>query len=180
MIISVTGHRDVEAEPGELVTFARLCVARMVQGGVEEIITGMARGWDLAIAKAAFDLGVPYCAAVPFPSQARLWKFHDQRDWELAMSRAARVVTLGRFALDKYFLQCNEWMVDHSHELWSFWRGSPGGTSHCTLYAERKGVRVVPLWEAWIRFLEETGGQSHAPHAASPTGRELPDPRKPR
>ena len=155
MIVGVTGHRDVEQEPGELLTFARLSVALMVKRGCSEIITGMARGWDLKVARAAFDLGVPYCAAIPFPGQPDLWAKPDQEEWAWAVNRASRQVVVGSLPLDVFYRRRNEWIVNTSHELWSFWSGKPGGTQHCVLYAEGLGHTVRPLWEPWLRFRAE-------------------------
>lgn len=155
MIYGVTGHRDVEQEPGELLAFARLSVALMVERGCTEIITGMARGWDLAVARAAFDLGVPYCAAIPFPGQPDLWPNADQVEWAWAVKRASRQIVVGHSALNIFYHKRNEWIVDRSAELWSFWDGSPGGTRHCTLYAEKIERTVRPLWEPWLRFRAE-------------------------
>ena len=155
MIVGVTGHRDVEQEPGELLAFARLSVALMVERGCSEIITGMARGWDLKIARAAFDLGVPYCAAIPFPGQPDIWCQSDQEEWAWAVQRASRQIVVGSLPLNVSFHRRNEWIVNNCHELWSFWNGQPGGTQHCTLYAQGLGHIVRPLWEPWTRFRAE-------------------------
>lgn len=155
MIYGVTGHRDVEQEPGELLAFARLSVAKMTERGCTEIITGMARGWDLAVARAAYDLGIPYCAAIPFPGQPNLWTEADQVEWAWAVKRAARQIVIGPTMLNVFYHKRNRWIVDHSVELWSFWSGSPGGTEHCTLYAEEIGRTVRALWEPWTRFRAE-------------------------
>lgn len=155
MIVGVTGHRDVEQEPGELFMFARLSVAKMVERGATEIITGMARGWDLAVARAAFDTGIPYCAAIPFPEQPNLWAEADQVEWAWAVKRAARQIVVGPVALKTYYRKRNCWIVDQSDELWSLFDGSPGGTQHCVLYAGQVGRIVRPLWEPWTRFRAE-------------------------
>lgn len=155
MIVGVTGHRDVEAEPGELLAFARLSVAKMIERGATEIITGMARGWDLKIARAADDAGLPYTAAVPYPGQADRWSSTDRVDWHRAYTRASRRVEIGLMPLDLYFKVRNRWIVDNSHELWSLWSGRPGGTKHCVLYAEEVGLTIRPLWEPWLRFRAE-------------------------
>lgn len=155
MIVGVTGHRDVEQQPGELLSFARLSVALMQRNGATEIITGMARGWDLAVARAAHDLGVPYCAAIPFPGQPNHWRPEDQTDWAWAVERASRQVVVGSLPLNHFYHRRNEWIVDNSVELWSFWDGQPGGTAHCTLYAEQISRIVRPLWEPWLRFRAE-------------------------
>lgn len=155
MIIGVTGHRDVEQEPGELLGFARLSVALMQQRGVTEIITGVARGWDLAVARAAFDAGVPYCAAIPFAGQPDKWSPHDQVEWAQAVNRAARMIVVGSAPLDVFYQKRNCWIVDNSQELWSLWSGRSGGTAHCVLYAEQMGTTVRPLWEPWLRYRAE-------------------------
>lgn len=155
MIIGVTGHRDVEQEPGELLSFARLSVARMVQHGVTEIITGLARGWDLAVARAAFDAGVPYCAAIPFPAQPDLWPLSDQNEWAWAVKRASRQHVLGKLPLKHYYERRNRWIVDESEEIWSLYDGRPGGTRNCVLYANDTSRIVRPLWGPWIRFRAE-------------------------
>lgn len=155
MIVGVTGHRDVEQEPGELLAFARLSVALMVRNGVTEIITGMARGWDLAIARAAFDHGVPYIGAIPFPQQPDKWTKADQEDWAVAVQRASRIEVAGNLPLNGFYHRRNIWIVDECDELWSFWNGSPGGTAHCTLYANDTSRIIRPLWEPWLRFRAE-------------------------
>lgn len=157
MIIGVTGHRDVEQEPGELLAFARLSVALMVvhSDGPLEIITGMAQGWDLTVARAAFDLGVPYVAAVPFPDQPNLWKPHEQVEWAWAIKRAARVETVGRLPLNISYIKRDRWIVDQCDELWALDSGRPSGSHTTVLYADEIGRIVRGLWEPWTRFRAE-------------------------
>ena len=155
MIYGVTGHRDVDAEPGELLMFAGLCVDMMVQRGCTEIITGMARGWDLKIARAASDRDVPYCAAVPFPGQETTWAEDDQREYERAMHLSSRIVVTGMLPLTVSYHVRDKWIVEHSEELWALNSGRPSGTRTTVLFAEQKGRTVRELWEPWLRFRAE-------------------------
>lgn len=155
MIVGVTGHRDVEQQPGELLAFARLSVALMVERGCREIITGMARGWDLAVARAAYDLGVPYCAAIPFPSQPNDWPKADQVEWATAVNRAARQIVVGTLPLYEFYHRRNHWIVDECDELWALYAGRRGGTEHCVLYAQNEQRTIRSLWEPWQRFRAE-------------------------
>lgn len=155
MIYGVTGHRDVEQEPGELLMFARLSVAKMVERGCTEIITGMARGWDLKVARAAFDLGVPYIAALPFPDQPNAWAQADQEDWAWAIQRAARCEVIGSLPLNIFYIKRDRWIVDQSVELWALDSGRPSGSHTTVLYADEIGRTVRQLWGPWTRFRAE-------------------------
>ena len=155
MIVGVTGHRDVEQEPGELLMFARLSVAKMVERGATEIITGMARGWDLKVARAADDIGVPYVAALPFPGQTTGWRDEDILDWSRALDRASKIVTVTRLPLTISYIKRDRWIVDHCDELWALDSGRKSGSHTTVLYAEEIGRIVRPLWEPWTRFRAE-------------------------
>lgn len=155
MIVGVTGHRDVVQEPGELLMFARLSVALMIERGCTEIITGMARGWDLKIAKAAMDAGLPYVAALPFPSQPNHWPKADQEDWAWCIQGASRVHVQSRLALNSAYIGRDRWIVDHCDELWALDSGRRSGTHTTVLYAQEVRRTVRPLWEPWLRFRAE-------------------------
>ena len=53
---------------------------------------------------------------------------------------------------DHYFRACyqrrNEFMVDHSNLVIAVWNGTPSGTKNTIDYANRKGVKVVNVFEA--------------------------------
>ena len=157
MIFGVTGHRDVEQEPGELHRFARLSVARMVCDGASTVITGMARGWDLAVAQACVDLRVPFWAAVPFWRQAEHWKAVDKALWHALIVKCQHCEVGSTLAINESYWNRNRWIVDQSEQLWSFYDGRvPSGNRHCTLYAEQAGRKVVPLWQDWLEFRRTT------------------------
>jgi uncharacterized phage-like protein YoqJ len=153
VIGGVTGHRGVQQKPGELDRFARLFVAL---SGAEKMISGMALGWDIAVAKACIDLEVPLIAAVPFPQQADRWPMHDHILWLQCLNAAERVNIGGPAPDSRLYLDRNKWIVDQCDELHSLYDGRPrGGTRHCVLYAEAAKVKIVPLWDRWQRFRAE-------------------------
>lgn len=152
MIIGVTGHRDAGQKPGELEQFARLFVARVVANGATEIITGMARGWDLAVAEAADAIGIPFLAALPFPGQDQHWSKAEQVRYFMALRNASRVHTISRLPLNNGYIKRDRWIVDHCDELHALDSGRPSGSHTTVLYAEEVGRKVVPLWDDWTRF----------------------------
>lgn len=152
MIHGVTGHRDVDQKPGELDRFARLSVARMVCAGASTIITGMARGWDLAVAQACVDLRVPFWAAVPYWRQPEHWRPADKALWHALIPKAEHCEVTGTLATTEALHKRSYWIVDNCAKLWTLCDGTPSGTSKCVLYAEETGRKIVPLWQDWLEF----------------------------
>lgn len=155
MIFGVTGHRGVEQQPGELDRFARLSVARMVSKGASRVISGLALGWDTAVAKACCDLDIPYVAAVPHRKQADFWSNAQKLEWVRLIDNADEVnfANNGVIPSNSDYHNRNHFIVDRSVELWSLYDGRiHGGTRHCILYGEEQGRRIVPLWQDWLEF----------------------------
>lgn len=115
------------------------------------IITGMALGWDQALAIAAYSLGVPFIAAVPFVGQEKRWPEADQIMYKDLLTKAARVeiITAGGFSTEAMYVR-NMWMVDRADSLVALWNGDKeGGTYHCIRYAKSKNKRIENLWSLW-------------------------------
>ncbi|KAA0573470.1 hypothetical protein [Azospirillum sp. Sh1] len=77
MILAVTGHRPEKlgghspALRRKLAVFASFRLRHFIQthGRPDKIISGMALGWDQAMAIAAIAAGIPLVAAVPCDAQ---------------------------------------------------------------------------------------------------------------
>ena len=54
-----------------------------------EVISGMALGWDMALAQAAINLGIPFIAAVPFIGQENMWIKKTQEYYKELLSKHA-------------------------------------------------------------------------------------------
>jgi len=151
-IVGVSGHRQIdEKKPGELVEFARLFVAL---SAADRIVTGMAIGWDLAVAQACHELGIPYTAAVPFIDQPSEWTLRDRKHWTWLMNQADRVIYVSTEHERDAYEKRNLWIVDNSGAMSILLE--PGrersGTGRCALYADRRGRIITPLWDRWKRF----------------------------
>lgn len=170
-IVAATGHRPDKLGFGargytepvrlKLVAFAR----QQLEGlAPQKVISGMALGWDQAVAEAALDLGVPLLAAVPCDDQDITWPFMSRKRYRDVLSRTGvetHVVCPGPYKPWKMQAR-NEWMVDRASLLLALWDGSPGGTANAVGYFHVKLARchdgtvsrfrnVWAEWENWAR-----------------------------
>lgn len=130
------------------------------------VISGMAIGWDQALAWGAIQLSIPYVAAVPFTSQASRWPLESQRRYHHLLERAKEVVTVSSGEYSARAMQArNEWMVDHCDYVLALWDGSSGGTLNCVKYANRVGKTVMNVWRPFSEYkLDEVfGNQLYKP-----------------
>jgi len=156
MTLSVTGHRLGRKLGGYgkevLAALQRVALRGLEQLQPDKVITGMALGWDQAVAIACLDLGIPFHAAVPFDGQDAVWPHHSRQLYHSLLSKAAEVtvVSPGPYAAWKLYRR-NEWMIDHSDLVLALWDGSPdGGTAACVRYAQSKGKSVFNVWSLWL------------------------------
>lgn len=157
MIIAGTGHRPDKlggygAET--LIRLANFATTRVRElGPVEKIISGMALGWDTALALAALDLEIPLVAAIPFEGFEDRWSSDDRRLYYNIRAAAAEVMIVCAPGYAPYKMQRrNRWMVDRCDRMLALWNGSPGGTFNCLVYAEERQKPVTNVWAAWERL----------------------------
>ena len=134
------------------------------------VISGMALGWDTAVALACVRLGIPFVAAVPFPRQASRWPEKDQQRHAFLLGKAALVVVVGSDELADADLRAamqwrNEFMVDHAHLILACFDGSAGGTANCIRDAQEQGKPIVNTYPRWC---EMTGNTVTAPPSTAP------------
>lgn len=157
MIIAGTGHRpdklggyadDVQVE---LIKLAR---SWMQENKPTKVISGMAVGWDLALATAALKEKIPFIAAVPFYGQENVWprKIRDVYNNYLLLAEQIIIVCQGGYGRWK-FQRRNVWMVDHCDMVLALWNGSPGGTENCVKYAQKSKKPIINLWETYKEIL---------------------------
>lgn len=167
-----TGHRPQKlvmaphnpwdsAVQKRLVDLARATIS---QANPVEVVTGMALGWDRAVASAAIELGVPFIAALPCPGQSSFWRPASVRAYEDMLRFARGIVTVWQtpgYASNGVANQMqarNVWMIDRliaataaglEGKLIALWDGSAGGTGNCLRYARSKGVAISNVWNSW-------------------------------
>lgn len=152
MIIAATGHRPDKLggyRQKTIVSLASFATVYLEAEQPDEVIVGMADGWDMAVATACFIVGVPFIAAVPFEGQEKRWSEVSQYRYRSIIAEAQRVEIICDYPSTRAFQIRNEWMVDRAGKVAALWDGSWGGTFNCVRYAEKKGVPVDNLWNAW-------------------------------
>lgn len=162
LIVAGTGHRPnkliVAGRPaydgaalGELIAFA-MKVLDYKRPSL--VISGMALGWDIALAAAAYQLEIPYDAYVPFTGQESKWPLDSQKRYDFYLENARRVVICspGGYSPSKMQIR-NERMVDACDELLALWNGTAGGTANCVEYARKRDVKIVNCWRSWLRHI---------------------------
>ena len=153
---AATGHRPPKLggyspeAAGKLQSIAR---AYLSANHPDQIISGMALGWDTAWALAGLDLGIPLIAAVPFPGQSSRWPTMDFLVYHQIMKRADRVQIIYQSYNPQAFQARNQYMVNSCNQLVAMWDGSSGGTANCIQYAKKVKKPWVNLYNSYKESL---------------------------
>ncbi len=153
MILAFTGHRPQKL--GGFGVDVDLKLTRLVTKVLddlkpEQVISGMALGWDQAVAFAAVRANIPVVAAIPFKGQEIVWTPDAQARYHKILAKCAEVVYVSEGGFSPAKMQTrNIWMVDHADKLIALWDGSSSGTANCVNYARRKGIQVMNVWKLW-------------------------------
>lgn len=156
-IIAGTGHRMNKLGGYNPLLFDRLIylATKYLEFNTPEyVISGMALGWDQALAQASINLKIPFVAAIAFKGQEAHWPESSQEYYHNLISKCKQcvVVSPGDFTNRKMQLR-NEYMVNECTTLVALWDGSEGGTKNCLDYAKTKNdVIIHNLWDQWVKL----------------------------
>ena len=130
--VAFTGHRtyDHDAE-----SKLRDVIRMLYHGGKRVFMSGMAVGFDLAAAEAVEDCRktcpeIRLVAVVPFRNQEMRFHEIDRQRYAQILSVADEVVTLANFYAPTVYAVRNNYLVDHSSALITWYDGSSGGTQY--------------------------------------------------
>jgi uncharacterized phage-like protein YoqJ len=155
MILAGTGHRPNYPKMGgynipnpQYNNICQQTTELIQQLQPEKIISGMALGFDLWLAKIAIDLQIPLIAAVPFAGQETMWQPHQKYEYQQLLSQAneVKIVSPGTYSAAKMQIR-NQWMVNHCDTLLACYDPeiTNGGTYNCIQYAKQQKKQIVYL-----------------------------------
>ena len=151
MIICCTGHRPKSLPTGyDTAPLIALAKPWLAARKPDAVISGMALGWDTAVAIAALELGIPVHAYIPFVGQADAWPQRAQTEYQSLLLRCAEIKVICPPGYEAWKMQArNEAMVDAADLVLALWNGEKGGTGNCCRYATEKGKPIENLWEIY-------------------------------
>lgn len=166
MKLAVTGHRPnkifkddpYSSENVHLLTAFAAAQLRDYSD-LSMVITGMALGWDQAIAQACLALDIPFTAAIPFTGQESRWPPASQRAYRMLLSKAAaQVIISPNTPYHPRLMQVrNEWCCNECDSLLALWDGSAGGTGNCVEYFRAHHHQRVfkNIWSEWLQWRKQ-------------------------
>jgi uncharacterized phage-like protein YoqJ len=166
MILSVTGHRPDKCFTSDpysganylnLVAFAVECIKSQ---NPDCVLTGMALGWDQAIAQACIQLGVEFQAILPCHGQDSKWPAGSQKRYREMLELASEVHTVfdGTYTENpKCMLDRNIVLVENADRLLALWNGDQaGGTAHCYRTAVKAELPIKNAWKRWLLWRDNS------------------------
>ncbi len=121
---------------------------------ITDFYCGMAMGFDLLAGKAVVDLKrtsvnsfVRLIAVIPFKEQPSNFPPMWKKLYDIVLKEADEVILLS----DNYYKGCfqkrNEYMVDNSNTVITYFDGQRGGTANTLRYAASKKKRIINIAE---------------------------------
>lgn len=151
--VAVTGHQPPALGGyGPEVSAALLRVARgwVAARRPSEVVSGMAAGWDLAMAEAALLEGVPLVAALAFEEQGAEWPDGAAAHLRGLLARAGHVHLMAKERAPGMWTARDRWVLERGSRVVALWSGAEGGTARAVATALKLGKPVENLWDLWL------------------------------
>jgi predicted Rossmann fold nucleotide-binding protein DprA/Smf involved in DNA uptake len=114
-----------------------------------EIVSGLAPGWDLAVARAALEQNISLVAALAFPAQLDVFQAGDRPAADRILGAAQLVHVHGQLETPAAWTERDRWSISRADMVLALWSGADGGTAQAIKIARGQGKPVVNLWDVW-------------------------------
>lgn len=125
------------------------CIPILEEENPTIVISGMALGWDLVLAKSAILLKIPLLAYIPCKNQETKWRLEDQKEYRNILDSAFEFEIISQEYTNSCMQERNIKMVNDGDIGLALWNGSKGGTKNCIEYANKKGKPIKNLWKIY-------------------------------
>lgn len=122
--------------------------------GMETFYCGMAMGFDLLCGKAVADIkkatpdkNIKLIAVIPFKKQSENFSATFKKLYDIVLGEADEVVVISEEYHKSCFAERNEYMVDRSSKVITYFDGQSGGTANTLRYAAKKGRNITNIAE---------------------------------
>ena len=151
MVVAGTGHRPNKLggyNNESFLTLVSIAENWLHENKPTKVISGMAQGWDQALAQAAINCKIPFIAAIPFEGQETKWSERGQRYFKRLLEKAESVTYVCDKGYSPHKMQIrNEWMVDNCDLVLAMWDGTNGGTGNCVNYIKKMNRDMINLYD---------------------------------
>jgi uncharacterized phage-like protein YoqJ len=114
-----------------------------------EVMSGLAAGWDTAVADAAVSLGIPLIAALAYRGQADLWPEEARNEHARLVAAAGEIYLYAEAKEHGCFTRRDRWVLERGDMVLALWSGVDGGTARAIATANKLEKPVVNVWERW-------------------------------
>jgi uncharacterized phage-like protein YoqJ len=125
------------------------------------LISGMATGFDQALAEAALELNIPLVAAPAFPGMEAKWPTEGADRYFSILKKAVRVhyVCEPPYASFK-FIERDKWMVNECDSLLALYneKEKKSGTGATVRFAVTQNKPVINVWNDWLTYRKNKSG----------------------
>lgn len=154
-VVCGTGHRPDKLIGGwanwqkHYLELTDLIVVWLEENKPDSVISGMALGWDLALANATLQVKIPLSAYIPCPNQELKWSKVDQIEYNNLLEKADNITYISEYYTNWCMQKRNEAMVEDSNLVLALFDGSSGGTKNCVDFAKKKNKEIINLWKVY-------------------------------
>lgn len=143
--VAFTGHRSnrIATEKVALINEIENTITDLYFKGYRHFMTGMAEGFDLLTAEAVLKIrnlhtNIKLITVIPFTGQARQFSDEDKKRYGIIFQQCDESVLIA----DRYFTGCfhrrNDYLIDNSSFVVSYFDGTPKGGTYYTVNRAKK------------------------------------------
>ena len=118
----------------------------------KEVVSGLAAGWDTAVADAAVMAKIPLISALAYKGQADHWP-EDARSKQDQLIKNSEYVYIHADEKEHgCYSKRDHWVLERSDVILALWSGVDGGTARAIAKASKMEKLVINLWNKWEDF----------------------------